>query len=84
VVQFHSLACAWIAASARYALLHGEGAEPAYLHSVTAGKRFTDLSENRRDDVVDVMASKVRIGCRQISDEFRFGHSVIRFGRKTH
>src|SRR5690242_6168522 len=57
----NSLAGAWIAPLPRRAMLNGEGAKPAQLHTIPPRQRFDDLVEHHLHDTLHITMIEMRI-----------------------
>ena len=68
---------AWIATSARGAVLHRESAEAAQLDAVSARECRNDLLENRIHNVLDIPLVKMRVVLGDTLNKFGFDHREI-------
>src|SRR5690606_23555589 len=73
----HGLAGARVAAAARIAELHREGAEAAQLHALALGQGAGDLLEDGRHDAFDVAVIQVRVELPDPQYQLRFGHLIV-------
>src|SRR6185312_385039 len=73
-VHRHRLAGARVAAGAGVSALDSERAEAAQFHPFPARQRPGDLFENSGHDQLHVPPREVRIGCRELRDQFGPGH----------
>ena len=65
---------AWIASSARRAMLHRKGAEAAKLDPVAPRQRGDDFIEDRVHNVLDIPLVKMRVVLGDTLNEFGFDH----------
>src|SRR5262245_27576129 len=77
----HELLChrdgragAWIAADARCAVLHREGAETPELHPIAPRQRLDDFVEDDVDDALDVAVVEMLVGRGYLLNELGLDH----------
>src|SRR5689334_6969424 len=70
------LAGARVASGAGVAMLDGERAESTQLDTLPTGEGVGDFLENRRHDRFHILATQMRIGHRQLRDQFGLGQNV--------